>query len=166
MTWRISRFPVWGSFGSSTSGVGFPLFVQKVLQYRFGIDANKFLAKSTIEEIDIARMNTEAIVHHREMTDAPAVNTIDRQHDVRSIKRMKEMGDDTFRLLSRVDLPCFILFIYDERAIRGGDAEYLRLPGFMNDPKTCRCCPHHAAIRLRQSVGNVTISFSPRSNER
>ena len=36
--------------------LGFPLFVKKVFQYGFGIDANEFLSKSTIEEVDIARV--------------------------------------------------------------------------------------------------------------
>jgi hypothetical protein len=55
-----------------------PLFVKKVLQYRFGIDANEFLSKSTIQKVDIAGMNTKAIVHHREMMDTPGLKTIDR----------------------------------------------------------------------------------------
>jgi hypothetical protein len=51
--------------------MGLLLFVEKVLQYRFGIDTNAFLSKSTIQKVDIAGMNTKAIVHHREMMDTP-----------------------------------------------------------------------------------------------
>jgi len=36
--------------------MGLPLFLKKVHQCRFGIDANEFLAKSAIEQVDIARL--------------------------------------------------------------------------------------------------------------
>src|SRR5437667_4303937 len=136
--------------------MGFPLFLKKILQYRFGIDANEFLSKSTIEEVNIAGMNTKAVVHHREMMDTPGLKTIDRQHHVCGIQRMNEVSDDAIRLLPRVDLPCFILLINNERAIRRRDAQGLRFPGLMNNTETSRCCPRHASIHLRQSASHVT----------
>src|SRR2546427_13290517 len=72
--------------------MGFPLFLKKILQYRFGIDANEFLSKSTIEEVNIAGMNTKAVVHHREMMDTPGLKTIDRQHHVCGIQE-NERGE-------------------------------------------------------------------------
>jgi hypothetical protein len=54
--------PCLGKLGEINVRMGFPLFVKKVLQYRFGIDANEFLSKSTIEEVNIARMNTQGYV--------------------------------------------------------------------------------------------------------
>src|SRR2546427_3625539 len=136
--------------------MGFPLSLKKILQYRFGIDANEFLSKSTIEEVNIAGMNTKAVVHHREMMDTPGLKTIDRQHHVCGIQRMNEVSDDAIRLLPRVDLPCFILLINNERAIRRRDAQGLRFPGLMNNTETSRCCPRHASIHLRQSASHVT----------
>jgi len=78
MTWRILRFPVFGELGEIHVRMGFLLFVKKVLQYRFGIDANAFLSKSTIEEVDIARVNAETVVHQSELMHARVVKTIDR----------------------------------------------------------------------------------------
>ena len=91
--------------------MGFPLFLKKVHQYRFGIDANEFLAKHPMEEIDIARMNAKAIVHHCEMANTLGVKPMYRQHHVCGIAGMNEVRDDTIRLLSHVDLPRFVLFI-------------------------------------------------------
>ena len=102
-----------GELGEIHFRMGFPLFLKKILQYRFGIDANEFLSKSTIEEVNIAGMNTKAVVHHREMMDTPGLKTIDRQHHVCGIQRMNEVSDDAIRLLPRVDLPCFILLIHN-----------------------------------------------------
>jgi hypothetical protein len=50
--------------------MGLSLFIEKVLQYRFGIDTHEFLPKHAIEEVDIARMSTKAVVDHGEMADA------------------------------------------------------------------------------------------------
>jgi hypothetical protein len=46
------------------------LFLQKVRQYGFGIDAQEFLAKNAIEQLYIASVNAKAVVHYREMMDA------------------------------------------------------------------------------------------------
>ena len=46
-----------GKFGEIDVRMDFPLFGKKVLQYRFGLDTNEFFSKSTIEEVDIARMD-------------------------------------------------------------------------------------------------------------
>src|SRR6059036_1026907 len=51
---------------------------------------------------------------------------------------MNEVSDDAIRLLPRVDLPCFILLINNERAIRRRDAQGLRFPGLMNNTETYR----------------------------
>ena len=102
--------------------MGLPLFLKTVHQYRFGIDANEFLAKSAIEEVDIAGMNTKTVVHHREMTDALGVKAIHGQNHVRGIERMNEVSDDAVHQLPPVDLPGFILLIQNEGAIRCGDA--------------------------------------------
>src|SRR5213593_2994510 len=102
--------------------MGFPQFLKEVLQYRFGIDAHEFLSKGTIEDVDIAGMNTKAVVHHREMVYALAEKAMDRQHHVCGIQRMHEVRDDAVGLLPRVDLPRFILLIQNEGAIRSGDA--------------------------------------------
>ena len=91
--------------------MGLQLFLQKVHQNRFGIDANEFLAQHPVEQVDIASMNAEAIVHHREMTDAFSVEPIHGPHHVRSIEGMNEVSDDTVGLLSHVDFPPFIPFI-------------------------------------------------------
>ncbi len=64
-----------------------------------------------MEQVDIAGMNTKAVVHHREMMDALGVKANDRQHHVCGIQRMNEMSDDTICLLPHVDLPRFILFV-------------------------------------------------------
>ena len=79
--------------------MGFPLFVEKVLQYRFGIDTNEFLSKGAIEDVDVAGMNAEAVVDHREMMDAFIFEPIDRQHHVGGIHGMNKMRDDPVGLL-------------------------------------------------------------------
>ena len=87
--------------------IGFPPFFKEVLQYRFGIDANEFLSKSTVEKVDIASMNAKVVVDHREVMDAPGLKTVNRQHHVGCIHRMNKMRDDAVHLPPRVDLPCF-----------------------------------------------------------
>src|SRR5256885_9517028 len=69
-----------GELGQINVRMGIPLFLKKVLQYRFGIDAHEFLSKSTIEEVNIARMNTKAVVHDREMVYTLGLKAIERQH--------------------------------------------------------------------------------------
>ena len=61
-----------------------------------------------MEQVDIAGMNTKAVVHHREMTDALAVKPMHGPHHVCGIEGMNEVSDDTIGLLSDVDLPPFI----------------------------------------------------------
>ena len=68
-----------------------------------------------MESVDIAGMDTEAIVDHREVPQAFGQQTIDGQHHVRGIQRMNQVSDDAVGLLPQVDLPCFILLIYEER---------------------------------------------------
>jgi hypothetical protein len=41
--------------------------IQKILQYRLGIDPNEFLSQDSVEVIDIAGMNAKAVVDHRKM---------------------------------------------------------------------------------------------------
>src|SRR5215471_18874594 len=115
-----------------------PLFVEKILQCRFGVDADEFLSKGAIEAVNVGCMNAEAVVHHREITDTFGVKAIDGEHHVCGIQRMHEMGDDAVRLLPRVDLPRLILLIHNERAIRCLDTWRLRLPRLMNHCKTRR----------------------------
>ena len=112
--------------------MGFPLFVQKLLQDGFRIDANEFLPNNAIEAIDIGRMNAEAVVDHHEMMDAFGFKTIDGEHHVRGVQGMNAMGDYAVRQLPRVDLSCFILLIHNKRAIQCHDACGFRFPGFMN----------------------------------
>ena len=74
--------------------MGLPLFFQKLLQDGFGIDPNEFLAKNSIEEIDVRRMDAKAIVDHREMADAFGFEPVDRQHHVCGVHGMDEVSDD------------------------------------------------------------------------
>ena len=67
-----------GDVGEIQIPMSLPLFVKKLLQDGFGVDANEFLAKSTIEDIDIARMDAKAVMDHREMMDAFGFETMDR----------------------------------------------------------------------------------------
>jgi len=90
--------------------VGGALLAKEVLQYRFGIDADEFLAKA-VEQVDIGYVDAKAVVDHGEVTDALAVKPIDGEHHVCGVKRMNKMGDDAVGLLPPVDLPCFILLI-------------------------------------------------------
>ena len=62
------------------------------------VDTYEFLSQNTIE-VDIAGMDTKAVVHHREMTKALALETVDRQHHVRGVLRMNEVSDDAVCLL-------------------------------------------------------------------
>ena len=80
--------------GEIHARIGLPLFFKEFHHYRFGIDADELLSKSTVEEINIARMDPEAVVDHREMTYSVAVEPIDRQHHVCGIQRMNEVSDD------------------------------------------------------------------------
>ena len=61
-----------GNVGQSHVRMGFLLFVQKVLQYGFGIDLDEFLPKRAIESVDIGRMNAKAVVDHRKMSCSKA----------------------------------------------------------------------------------------------
>jgi hypothetical protein len=102
-----------GKFGEIQVRMGFSLFLKKHQQYRFGIDANEFLSESTIEPVNIAGMNTEAVVHNCEVMDAFGLKATDRQHHVSGVQRMNQVSDDAIRLLPRVDLPRFILLIHN-----------------------------------------------------
>jgi hypothetical protein len=70
----------------------------ETLQYGSGIDPNEFLAKNSIEVIDVRRMDAEAIVDHREMMDAFGVEPVSRQHHVCGVHRMDEVSDDAVNL--------------------------------------------------------------------
>src|SRR5205085_3548726 len=118
----------------------------------------------TVEEINIARMDPEAVVDHREMTYSVAVEPIDDLHHVCGIQRMNEVSDDAIGLLSQVDLPCVIHFIDNEGAIRCGDALCFRFPGFMNNRKTRRCSPRHASIRFRRALLPPSIALLHRED--
>ena len=87
------------------------MFVQKVLQNRFGVDTDEFFPENAMEQVDIAGMNAVAIVNHGKVTEAQGIKTIDGEHHMRGIKRMNEMRDDSVDLLPRVDPPRLILFI-------------------------------------------------------
>src|ERR1041385_3621547 len=100
-------------------------------------------------------MRAKAVVHHGEMMDTLGQKTMDRQHHVRGIQRMNEVGDDAVGLLPQVDLSCFILLIYKEREIRCHDARGLWFADRMNHMKTGGCCPRHASICFRESGFHV-----------
>src|SRR5207249_7874392 len=68
-----------GKGGEKDAGIAFKLFFKKVHHHRFGIDADEFLSQHTIEPIDIAGMDAETVVDHREMAQAFAVKPIHRQ---------------------------------------------------------------------------------------
>ena len=106
-----------GRLGEIHSGMGLPLFVQKLLQDGFGIDPHEFFAKNSIEEIDVRRMDAKAVVDHREMMDALGFEPVNCQHHVCGVHRMDEVSDNAVNLLPRVDLPFFILFIHDEGVV-------------------------------------------------
>lgn len=101
-------------------------------------------------------MNAEAIVHHGEMPQAFGVKTNDGHHHVEGIQRVNEISDDAVGLLSCVNVPCFILYIYKERLIRAAEALGLLFPDRMNHRKARRCGPYHAAIHRRQSASKTT----------
>src|SRR5262249_54672832 len=82
--------------------------------------------------------------------------TMDCQHHVRGIQRMNKVGDDAVGLLPPVDLSCFILLVYKERAIRRHDARGLWFADLMNNMKTGGWCPRHASIFLREGASQVT----------
>ena len=82
-----------GEIGEIQVRMGFPEFVEEVLQDRFGIDANEFFSKYTMEQIDIARMDAETVVHHREMTDAFGEKAMDRAHHVGGVQGMHQVSD-------------------------------------------------------------------------
>ena len=83
-----------GEIGKVQVWMGFPLFVQKVLQDRFGVDVKKFLSKNAIGQVDITGTDTVAVVDHCEMPDSRGVKAIGGEHHVRGIIRMNEMGED------------------------------------------------------------------------
>jgi hypothetical protein len=68
-TSRISRFPLGGGSGSSRVRVRLPLFVQEVLQYRFGIDPDEFFPQDAIQQVHVPGVDAVAVVHHGEVTD-------------------------------------------------------------------------------------------------
>jgi hypothetical protein len=88
----------------------------KVRHDQLGVHVDEFLSEHTVQQVDIGGMNAEAIVDHRKMPQAEAVQAIHRQHHVRGIERMNQVRDDAIHLLPPVDLPFLILFM--ERPLR------------------------------------------------
>src|SRR5215467_13843945 len=116
--------------------MGLPLFFQKLLQHGFGIDPDEFLAKNAMEKVDVAGMDAEAVVDHREMTDAFGLEPVDRQHHMCGVHGMDEVSDDAVHLFAPVDLPSLIVCIDGEGAIRCRYAYRFLLPDGMQDIKT------------------------------
>ena len=56
----MTRLPSGGRAGRAMSGLTFSDSLRN-RQYRFGIDANEFLAQNPIEDVDIAGMNVKAV---------------------------------------------------------------------------------------------------------
>ena len=112
----------------------------------------EYLAKNTIETIDVRRVDANAVVDHRDMMDAFGLELVGRQHHVCGVHRMDEVSDDAVNLLPRVNLPFFILLIHDECAIRCRHTCCFRFTYFMNHTKTSRCCPRNASVLLRDSA--------------
>jgi len=142
--------------------MGLPLFFQKLLQDGFGIDPNEFLAKNAMEKIDVAGMDAEAVVDHREMTDAFGVEPVDRQHHVCGVHGMDEVSDDAVHLFPPVDLPLLIVCIYGERGIRCRHTYSFRFPDAMNDIKpvgVVHATGRFALARMRATFRSQTIIF-------
>src|SRR5262249_49591012 len=97
--------------------MGLPLFFQKLLQDEFGIDPNEFIAKNAMEKIDVAGMDAEAVVDHREMTDAVGVEPVDRQHHVCGVHGMDEVSDDVPSTCFRQSIFLFSSSSYMDRVI-------------------------------------------------
>jgi hypothetical protein len=50
-----------------------------------------------MEQIDIAGMGAETVVHHREMTDALGDKAMDRPHHVGGVQGMHQVSDGPIR---------------------------------------------------------------------
>ena len=65
-TWRDIQVPGLREVRQLNERVGGSLFVEKVLQNRFGVDADEFFSEGAMEQVDIAGMDAIAVMNHCE----------------------------------------------------------------------------------------------------
>ena len=78
-------------FGELQVRVRLPLFVQEVLQYRFGIDPDEFFPQDAIQQVHVTGVDAVAVVHHGEVTDTFGIQPMDRPHHVSGIHRVNQV---------------------------------------------------------------------------